>query len=109
MRMCCFGCGVEKDTDVLETSLFAEEDCLVNDPISPLFVLDCQGPLIPNYPNNYHEFRMVAVCHTCFHALSPDMCISKNCWEAINPKVPYDKLPLYVDGLHDPTLLKPLS
>lgn len=108
MMTYCFGCGIEKDMNILELYSFGEEDGLCDDPIVPLFVLDCQGPLIPNDPNNYSEFRMVVVCHACFHALSPDMWIGKSCWESINPKVPYDKLPMYVDGLHDPTLLKPL-
>ena len=108
MKMRCFGCDVEKDTEVLEVSPFAEEDGLTDEPIDPLMVLDCQGPPIPNDPNNYSEFRMVVVCHACFHKLSPDMWIGKTCWETINPKVPYDKLPMYVSGLCDPTLLKPL-
>ena len=108
MKMRCFGCDVEKDTEVLEISPFAEEDGLTDEPIDPLMVLDCQGPRIPNDPNNYSEFRMVVVCHACFHKLSPDMWIGKTCWETINPKVPYDKLPMYVDGLCDLTLLKPL-
>ena len=108
MRMHCFGCGVEKDTDVLEVSPFADADGLTTDPIGPLFVLDCQGPPIPNSPDKHSEYRMVVVCHTCFHALEPDMWISKNCWDSIQPKVPYEKLPDYVSGLHDPTKLRPL-
>jgi hypothetical protein len=109
MKINCFGCGIEKDTDILEVSPFAKEDYLIDDPIEPLFILDCEGDPIPNDPNNYSEYRMVVVCHVCFHALSPDMWIGKECWESINPKVPYDKLPMYVSGLTDPTLLKPLS
>lgn len=107
MKMHCFGCDIEKDTDILEVYPF-EEDGLTDEPIAPLMVLDCQGPLIPNDPNNYSEFRMVVVCHECFHKLSPDMWIGQSCWEAINPTVPYNKLPMYVSGLHDPTLLKSL-
>jgi hypothetical protein len=108
MRMNCFGCGVEKDTETKEVSPFADEDGLTTDPIGPLHVLDCQGPRIPNDPDNYSEFRMVVVCHACFHALEPDMWISKNCWDTIKPKVPYEKLPHFVAGLHDPTKLAPL-
>jgi len=108
MKVCCFGCGTEKDTEALETSPFAEEDGLVDEPISPLFVLDCQGPPIPNDPNHYSEFRQVVVCHACFHALSPDMWIGKSCWDGINPKIPYEKLPLYESGQCDPTKIKPL-
>jgi hypothetical protein len=108
MKMRCFGCDVEKDIKVLEASPFAEEDGLIDELIDSLMVLDCQGSPIPNDPNNYSEFRMVVVCHECFHKLSPDMWISKACWEAINPKVPYDKLPMFVSELDDITQLKPL-
>src|SRR5271154_5182881 len=108
MKIHCFGCNIEKDTQELEVSPFAEEDGLTDNPIEPFFVIDCQGPRIPNDPEKYFEFRMAVVCHTCFHRLSPDMWISKNCWEQINPTVPYGRLPMYVKGLHDPTLLKPL-
>lgn len=108
MIMNCFACDVEKDTEVLEASPFAEEDGLTTEPIQPLFILDCQGPRIPNDPKGYSEFRQVAVCHMCFHALSPDMWIGKTHWEEINPKIPYNRLPMYVSGLNDPTLLKPL-
>jgi len=109
MKMSCFGCGAEKDTGVLEASPFAEEDGLTDEPIAPLFVLDCQGPKKPGDPNGYSEFRMVVVCHACFHALEPDMWIGKDHWDAINPKVPYDKLPMYdFDKRNDPTSLRPL-
>lgn len=103
--MYCFGCGIEKDPEILEKYPFAEEDYLVDDLIAPLFILDCQGPKIPNDPNNYSEFRMVVVCHTCFHNLSPDMWIGIDCWESINPKVPYDLLPLYMPGINDVNLV----
>ena len=89
----CFGCGVEKDMLLYEVSPFAEEDALCNNPIEPLLELDCQGPPIPNDPHNYSEYRRVVVCHGCFHKLSPDMWISEDGWKALNPKVPYDKLP----------------
>jgi len=108
MKMRCFGCDIEKDLEILETFPFAYEDELVDEPIQPLSVLDCQGPRIPDDPNGYSEFRMVVVCHACCHALEPDMWISKECWDALNPKIPYDKLPMYVPDLEDITLLKPL-
>jgi hypothetical protein len=107
--MRCFGCDTEKDLDILEISPFANEDGLCDEPIQPLFVLDCQGPLIPDDPNGYSEFRMTAVCHVCFHTLAPDMWISNECWEDLNPKIPYDKLPMYVSNLDDITQLKPLD
>lgn len=106
MKMRCFGCNTEKDTDVLEVSPFAEEDYLINESVPPLFIIDCDGPSIP--PHEYSETRMVVVCHTCFHALDPDMWISKACWDSINPTIPYDRLPMYDSSVHDPTQLKPL-
>jgi hypothetical protein len=104
----CFGCNVEKDTEVLEVSPFAEEDGLTGNPICPFLVLDVQGNRIPNDPDNYSEFRMTVVCFDCFHRLEPDMWISKNCWDNIHPTIPYDRLPMFVAGLYDPTLLVPL-
>lgn len=110
----CFGCGIEKDMNALESYPFTEEDNLTHELIPPLMILDCQGPLLPDCPKgkSYCEFRMVVVCHTCFHNLSPDMWISKACWESINPKIPYDKLPMFnskIKGLNDIGLLEPLS
>jgi len=107
----CFGCGAEKDITVLEISPSAEEDGLCDELITPLHILDCQGPIILNDTNGYSEYRMTAVCNICFHALSPDMWISKSCWESINPKIPYDKLPMYNQELAikgDVTLIKAL-
>ena len=112
MKNCCFGCGAEKDIRYLETYPFPDEDGICDDPIGPLFVLDCQGPQIPNDPNGYCEYRKTLVCHACFHALSPDMWISKEGWESLNPKVPYDKLPMCDQKPpveHDIFSLKPLS
>ena len=108
MKAHCFGCNLEKDSEILEVSPFADEDGLTNEPIEPLLILDCQGPQIPNDPNHYSEFRQVVVCHSCFHKLSPDMWISKSCWESISPYIPYEKLPLFVSGQHNPTQIKPL-
>jgi hypothetical protein len=106
MKMRCFGCDIEKDLDISE--IYPYEYGLADEPIQPLFVLDCQGPRITNDPNGYSEYRMVVVCHACFHILDPDMWISEGCWKAINPKIPYDKLPMYIPDLEDITLLKPL-
>ncbi len=106
MKVNCFGCGIEKDTNTLELSPWAEQDGLYDGLISPLFVLDCQGDRISNDPNRYSEYRQVVVCHYCFHALEPDMWISKSCWENINPKIPYEKCPLYVADRYDPALVE---
>jgi hypothetical protein len=85
----CFGCGAQKDTDVLEASPYAEEDGIVDYPIGPLHVIDCQRGLI-----GASEWKVVVVCHECFHKLDPDMWISENCWKSLNPVVPFEKLPL---------------
>lgn len=108
MKNNCFSCGVEKDTEVLEVYPFADDGIVDDEPITPLFILDCQGPVIVDDPDNYSEFRMTVVCHSCFHKLSPDMWISKNCWDSLNPQTPYEKLPLFVPGIEDPAQLKPL-
>lgn len=107
----CWGCGVEKDTDVHERyapDLDKPEDerRLTDQPIAPLFFLDCQGPLEkldadPAKQETMHrlgaprycEFRFVIVCHQCFDKLDPDMWISDGCWEGISPRVPYEALP----------------
>jgi hypothetical protein len=108
MKTNCFGCGVEKDTSTLEFYPYPDEDGITDEPIEPFFILDCQGPIITNDPDGYCEFRMVVVCHTCFHKLEPDMWISKGCWEVINPVIPYEKLPMWVEGVNDAWMLKPL-
>lgn len=102
MKIDCFGCGAIKDTQELEISPFAEKDGLTDSPINPFLVLDVQGP---RDANHHSEYRQTRVCHHCFHALSPDMWISENCWKQIKPVIPYDKLPMYAAETHDPTLL----
>jgi hypothetical protein len=85
----CFGCDVQKDTDVLETSPYADEDGIVDYPIKPLHVIDCEPGLM-----GASEWKVVVVCHECFHKLDVDMWISENCWKSLNPVVPFEKLPL---------------
>jgi hypothetical protein len=84
----CFGCGVKKDTDVLEAYPYPD-DGIVDYPIAPLHVLDCQS-------GNGHTsvWKVVVVCHDCLHRLDPDLWISEDCWRSLNPVVPFDKLPL---------------
>lgn len=89
MRIKCLGCGVEKDTEVLEVYPYPEDQRLCEDPIPPLFVLECQPSKTRTDP-----WRVGIVCHECFRKLDPDMWISENCWISINPVVPFDQLPL---------------
>jgi hypothetical protein len=78
-------CGVEKDTESKEVYPYPE-DGLVDDPICPIFNLDCQDG---------RDWRCVVVCHECFHRLDPDMWISRGCWEALSPITPFEELPPY--------------
>lgn len=92
----CFGCGVEKDLGCLEVYPYPEDHRLCEEPLEPLFVLECQ-PGGPGFGEG--EWRAVVVCHECFRKLDPDMWISENCWKNINPVIPFDELPLNnIDG-----------
>jgi hypothetical protein len=85
MKICCFGCGVEKDTEVLE--FYTLDTGIVQDePISPLFLLCCEGP-------GDEPMRQTMVCHGCFHRLDPDMWIDHRGWAGIEPRVPFERLP----------------
>ena len=86
-KLKCFGCGVEKDMDVLEVYSHPETDMLCEDPLVPLFALECQ-PLTKGDP-----WKMVVVCHECFHKLEPDMWIGENCWKSLDPVVLFEDLP----------------
>lgn len=91
MKMRCWGCGTPKDTKVLEVYPYPEEEHLTDKPIAPLLILDCQ----PSSEEEGDHFRVVVVCHECFHRLDPDMWIGSNCWKKLDPKVPFHQLPLY--------------
>jgi|ERR1700722_1302773 len=100
MKMRCWGCGKEKHTDVLEVYPYPEEERLTDEPIPPLFVIDCQ----PQEKGDGVNYRVVVVCHECFHKLDVDMWIGSNCWRTLNPKVVFENLPLYdaVKGRGEP-------
>jgi hypothetical protein len=83
MKMRCLACGVEKDTEVKEAYPYPE-DGLIDEPIAPLFDIDCQGP---------NDWRKVTVCHECFHKLDPDQWINETGWNSLNPFTPFGKLP----------------
>lgn len=84
MKKKCLACGVEKDTSIKEVYPFTEEDGLIDEPIEPLMTIDCQGA---------GDWRVVTVCHTCFHKLDVDMWISEAGWSALNPITPFEQLP----------------
>lgn len=83
MKQKCLACGVEKDTEIKEVYPFPE-DGLIDEPIEPLMRVDCQGTA---------DWRVVTVCHTCFHKLEVDMWISESCWRSLNPITPFEHLP----------------
>ena len=85
MKHHCYGCGVEKDTETLESG----SDCgLIPDLIPPLFALDCDPMVLQE------DWRAAVVCHGCFQALDPDLWISRACWESLRPVVPFESLPV---------------
>jgi hypothetical protein len=100
MKMQCWGCGTEKDTSAFEAYPYPEEERLTDEPIPPLFVIDCQ----PQEKEDGHDYRVVVVCHECFHKLDVDMWIGSRCWRKLNPKIVFEKLPLYdsVNGRGEP-------
>lgn len=81
---CCNGCGAEKDPAALELYPWPDEDGVTVGLISPLFHVEVAGG---------SGCRVAAVCHSCFHRLSPDMWISRAGWDAIRPVTPYEGLP----------------
>jgi hypothetical protein len=89
----CFGCGVQKDTDVLEVYPYPE-DGMVDDPLNPFWVIDCQRGSIGS-----STWKVVVVCHDCFHKLEPDVWIHEDHWKSLDPVVPFDKLPLPLDNV----------
>ena len=83
MKNQCLACGVEKDTEAKEAYPYPE-DGLIDEPIDPLFKIDCQGT---------NDWRKVTVCHECFHRLDADQWINEAGWKALNPITPFERLP----------------
>ena len=88
MTQRCLACGVEKDASVKEVYPYPE-DGLIDEPIDPFMIVDCQGPRF----SEATDWRVVTVCHHCFHRLDMDMWISEGCWRSLNPVTPFEKLP----------------
>ena len=84
MKQRCLACGVEKDTSIKEVYPYPE-DGLIDEPVKPLMTLDCDG--------GGGDWRVVTVCHECFHKLDPDMWISDRCWLELHPITPFERLP----------------
>ena len=83
MKQQCLACGVEKDASTKEVYPYPD-DGFNDEPIDPLFSLECQSA---------KGWRVVTVCHQCCHRLQPDMWISEQCWQSLNPITPFEKLP----------------
>jgi len=87
MRKRCLACGVEKDDSVKEVYPYPD-DGLIDDPIDPFMMIDCQRE---------RDWRVVTVCHECFHRLQPDQWISDLCWKSLNPLRSFEELPKMKD------------
>ena len=98
--MKCFACGVEKDMNVLEVNPWHEDLGVIDDPIAPLVVMDCS----PGGPEGKtgKTWKIVVVCHECWHKLEPDMWICEENWKSLNPVIPFDKLPEEAENKWDP-------
>lgn len=83
----CYGCGIEKDQSVLELYT-GKTSTPVQELWPPLCVLDCVATW-----RNFEEWKTVVVCFSCLDRLHPDMWISIDCWERLEPFIPFDKLP----------------
>lgn len=89
MRMKCFGCGVEKDTEVRETYRYKDEtEAEAGPPMVPLFVICCEG-----YDEHSGTWKVAVICHGCCERLEPDQWISSNCWKSLSPVVLFENLP----------------
>jgi hypothetical protein len=93
MKQKCQACGVEKDSEIKEIYPYPDDGVIDDQPITPFFDLHCQGPHVADVS----DWRVVTVCHNCFHRLEPDMWISDNCWKALNPVIPFEQLPKLYD------------
>jgi hypothetical protein len=80
----CHGCGIEKNPEIEEIYPYPE-DGITHEPVSPFFNLEVE-PTIPG------QWKIVNVCHQCFHKLDPDMWINERIWESIQPTTPFSKL-----------------
>lgn len=86
--MYCLACGVEKDLIQGEIYPYPEDDMFDEDrPLPPLMMIEASPK------KGGSGYRVVIVCHDCWHKLSPDMWISETCWENIKAITPFAELP----------------
>ena len=89
MKQRCLACGLEKDTSVKEVYPYPHDGIINDKPIEPLMDIHCQGPRV----NEVTDYRVVTVCHNCFHKLDVDTWISERCWLSLTPITPFERLP----------------
>lgn len=80
MNCTCNGCGIVKDINTREKYPYSG---MTNEPIVPFIILEVASDV---------EWKWCLVCHHCFHKLEPDMWISREMWESINPVASFDDL-----------------
>lgn len=105
--MHCLACGITKETSHNEIYPYPDDGIVDDEPVCPLWVLECRGA----------EWRVAIVCHHCFHKLDPDMWINDRGWAFLNPITPFEKLPLPVEDssilfqveTYGPSVKQPLS
>lgn len=91
MKQQCHACGIEKDISIKEIYPYPDDGIVDNQPIAPLMNLECQAGT---------NWRVVTVCHNCFHKLDVDMWISELCWKKLHPMIPFEQLPPLKTGNH---------
>lgn len=94
--MNCLACGVVKDTTAKEVYQYPEDGIIDDEPIQPLFTVECHGSLLTSDERGgvrTFDWRIGIVCHDCLHRLDPDMWISDTCWASLNPVTPFHLLP----------------
>ena len=89
MKQQCLACGIEKDTSIKEVYPYPD-DGIDDELVAPLFSFDCQGV---QGAHGVEDWRVVTICHSCFHKLNPDMWINEPMWQSLNPIMPFESLP----------------
>ena len=97
MKQKCLACGVEKDAEVKEIYPYPDDGMIDDEPIASLWTIDCQGK---------QDWRIVTVCHECFHKLNVDLWISERCWQSLNPLTPFGQLPKFQTTQSAPTRIR---
>jgi len=84
----CLACGIEKDMNIKEMYPYSDDSIDTEEPVSPLFKdFECQSD------TDHSDFRLVTICHKCWHRVQPDMWMSQREWESLNPITNFNDLP----------------